>query len=70
MRLSTTVLGQQANIALLPPRRDSVARDLFDWLGTERIPRLRDVVNTVRGIAGRPCEDSVSSSNTEDRRPS
>ena len=52
------VLGQQANIALLPPRRDSVARDLFDWLGTERIPRLRDVVNTVRGIAGRPCEDT------------
>ena len=53
------ILGQQAHVALLPPRRDTAVRDLLDWLGTERIPRLHDVVNTVRGIAGRPCAEAL-----------
>ena len=51
------VLGQEANIAVLPPEGESAVRELFGWLGAERMPRLRDVVKTVSRVADRPCEE-------------
>ena len=52
------VLGQEANIAVLPPEGESAVRELFGWLGTGHMPRLRDVVKTVSRVADGPCAET------------
>ena len=52
------VLGQEANIAVLPPEGESPVRELFGWLGAGRTPRLRDVVKTVSRVADGPCGET------------
>ncbi len=50
------VLGKNANIAVLPVERETAVQELFAWLGVERTPRSRDIVQTVLRIAEGPCE--------------
>ena len=52
------VLGKNANIVVLPVEREAAVQELFAWLGVERTPRSRDIVQTVRRIAGGPCEST------------
>ena len=48
------VLGNDANIAVLPEDRGSAVRELLTWLGVESGPRIGDIVQMVRRIAGGP----------------
>ena len=53
------VLGGDANIVVLPEGRESAVRGLLAWLGVEKGPRICDIVQTVRGIAGGPCSTAA-----------
>ena len=48
------VLGNNANVAVLPEERKAAVRELLDWLGVASEPRLRDIVATARRIVGAP----------------
>ena len=53
------VLGGDANIVVLPEGRESAVRELLAWLGVEKGPRIRDIVQTVRRMAGAPCSTAA-----------
>ena len=53
------VLGVDANIVILPEGRESAVRELLAWLGVEKGPRIRDIVQTVRRISGGPCSTAA-----------
>ena len=48
------VLGNDANVAVLPEERKAAVRGLLDWLGVASEPRLRDLVQTVQRNADGP----------------
>ena len=50
------VLGNDTNIAILSDERRIAVESLFSWLGVASIPRLHDIVQTVRRITGGPCQ--------------
>ena len=49
------VLGNDANIAVLPEERKVAVRKLFDWLGIASGPRITDIVQTICRISDGPC---------------
>ena len=53
------VLGNEANIVVLPEERKAAVRGLLDWLGVASGPRLGDIVQTVRKIADGPYSPTV-----------
>ena len=57
----SAVLGDGANVALLPEKREASVRRLLDWIGVASVPRLRDVIRTIRRIAEPPCSASAVS---------
>ena len=53
------VLGNDANIVELVDERAVSVRELFGWLGVERVPRLGDIVQAVRKTVARPCSETA-----------
>ncbi|MCY4081246.1 MAG: DUF3883 domain-containing protein [Caldilineaceae bacterium] len=53
------VLGNEANIVELLDDRAVSVRELFRWLGVERVPRLGDIVQAVRKTVAKPCSDTA-----------
>ena len=53
------VLGNDANVVVLPEERKAAVQGLLDWLGVASRPRLRDIVQTVHQIAAGPCSPSA-----------
>ena len=53
------VLGNGANIAVLPKEREASLQRLLDWLGVASVPRLRDIIRAVRRITDEPCSDTT-----------
>ena len=53
------VLGDGANIAVLPKEREASVQRLLDWLGVASVPRLRDIMQAVGRIADKPCSDTT-----------
>ena len=54
------VLGNEANIVELLDDRAVSVRELFRWLGVERVPRLGDIVQAVRKTVAKPCSDTAA----------
>ena len=57
----SAVLGDDANVALLPETRGASVRRLLDWIGVASVPRLGDIIRTIRRIAEAPCSASAVS---------
>lgn len=55
----SAVLGDDANVAVLPEDQRSSVYRLLDWLGVARVPRLGDMIRTIRRIAEAPCSASA-----------
>jgi hypothetical protein len=50
-------LGGDANIAVLAAGHEAAVRDLYQWLGVADEPRLKHLVDKVRGLARLPYSD-------------
>ena len=57
----TDVLGDDANVALLPENQGSAVHKLLEWIGVANVPSLGDIVRTIRRIAETPCSVSAVS---------
>ncbi len=57
----SAVLGDGANVALLPEQRGASVRQLLGWIGVVSVPRLSDIIETICRISEAPCSASAVS---------
>ena len=62
------VLGDDANIAILPKESEASTQRLLNWLGVANVPRLQDVTQMVKRISSEDCSDAAAIRMQRNRR--